>query len=100
MRSVAPWKPISGGKKGVGPHKSPKVKVRVTQRLLKDSGEYLLVHNPPCPSHLIVGQKLKTHLETNSWTEVDGCTEILLLRENAAIMCEEGLLLFAFNLRT
>lgn len=51
-----PWKlrTISGGKKGVGPHKSPKVKVRVTTTLegfwLVSSGS----HPTLCPSHLLL----------------------------------------------
>lgn len=59
MMYVAPGNRLkSGGKKGVGLRKPPEVKVRVPQRLLKDSGEFLLpVHTPPfAPLHLLVGQ--------------------------------------------
>lgn len=46
-RGLWPWKlRVKSGGEGVAPHKPPKVKVRVTQRLLKDPGEFLLVLHP------------------------------------------------------
>ena len=41
VRDPEKLQPESGGKKGIGSHKPPRVKVRVTRRPLKDSSEFL-----------------------------------------------------------